>query len=898
MSVNALPEANHASDAAQQDYAIYYTLVQNLPNMSVFVFDKDFRYLVAEGWFSSVLGLSKADYIGKTLWKVLPPAMAASLAPYYQAALDGKTVEFEGEVENIVYRTQVTPIKDTNGQIIAGLFISQDITEGRRTQSALQEAEERYRSLVDNSLNAILLMDAGGNILMANPEAHRLFGHTGEALIQSSVFNLLDMTDPVTEAAYRTLRQTHLFRGEICLKRRDSSLFFAEISAKIYPGSDRVSLSIRDITLRKQAEAALQESEIRFRQIAEYMGQVAYLFDVASKRIIFVNPAYETVLGLSRESLYTDPLSYLNVIHPEDQARIREFAYRPMTNDVDSEFRVIKPDGTIRWIQLRISPILDANGVLYRIVGTAEDITANKQYRVALAESEAQLQYVTENAPFMIYIVDIIHNEVVYVNQYTAEFFNVTVDELKLGNNPITPDKIHPDDLAMVENYRRSRLYRANAEQNQGFECRIMNSQGEWRWMLAQTRVLSRNAEGKPERLTTVVLDITDRKHREEREHEHRRLLQVQYDMATLMHTTLNLDEVYDRFVEIVSQVIPNDLLNIFVIDNDLGHIVCQQGYPESLKDALALQMYTVDSLPGIRDMQRNRQLLVIADIAPDEHYFIEAIDGMHSYLGAPIVAGGELLGIISLGSRAVDFFTAAHAEYLQAFVNQAAGAIQNAKLHQESQRLAASKERERLARELHDSVTQTLFSASMIAQSLPHLWKNGETEVRQVIADLARLTQGALAEMRTLLVELHPEAVEAGDLGELLKYLLNTLAAQRPIATKLELIGHQQLKPEVQVAFYRIAQAALNNILNHSQAEETIVRLQRGSDRAELSITDDGQGFDINAISANHFGLSNMRQRARAIGAELTIYSGTNEGTQLTLTWMPDSISKQENRL
>jgi signal transduction histidine kinase len=271
--------------------------------------------------------------------------------------------------------------------------------------------------------------------------------------------------------------------------------------------------------------------------------------------------------------------------------------------------------------------------------------------------------------------------------------------------------------------------------------------------------------------------------------------------------------------------------------------------------------------------------------------------DNSLSFLAVPVRLDNDMIGIIRVSAKEPNHFDEDRIQQLMHFAVQMSLAIKNIRLHRRLQNNAVSYERQRLARELHDSVTQTLFSASMVAQSLPHLWKYGEIEVKQAIADLGRLAQGALAEMRTLLVELRPEAIEAGDLPELLKYLLDALAGQRQLSIDLQCSGHTKLPADVQVVFYRIAQDALNNILKHSEATTVHTRLMLKVDQAELHIADNGRGFDKNIIPANHFGLSTITERAREIGAVLTVDSAMGKGTQLTLIWNASATTHQPEK-
>ncbi len=197
----------------------------------------------------------------------------------------------------------------------------------------------------------------------------------------------------------------------------------------------------------------------------------------------------------------------------------------------------------------------------------------------------------------------------------------------------------------------------------------------------------------------------------------------------------------------------------------------------------------------------------------------------------------------------------------------------------------AVASERTRLARDLHDAVTQTLFSASLIAEVLPDLWDMNQAEARKRLEELRQLTRGALAEMRTLLVELRPNALIDVPLPVLLKQLCESFIGRARLPVQLNVEGNRALPPDVQMAFYRITQEALNNIVKHAQATQVIVTLRLDSN-VRLSIADNGVGFDPASVPADHLGTKIMRERAEAIGAAYSLYSEPGEGAQISVTW------------
>ena len=208
-----------------------------------------------------------------------------------------------------------------------------------------------------------------------------------------------------------------------------------------------------------------------------------------------------------------------------------------------------------------------------------------------------------------------------------------------------------------------------------------------------------------------------------------------------------------------------------------------------------------------------------------------------------------------------------------------------NELLQQKAAQEAVTAERTRLARDLHDAVTQTLFSATLIADVLPDIWQANESEGKRRLEELRQLTRGALAEMRTLLVELRPNALVEVPLPTLLRQLSEALTGRARIDIQFSFEGERALPPDVQVAFYRIAQEALNNVVKHSKASQAAVMLRLG-EQVRLSITDNGTGFDPSTITADHLGLKIMCERSDAIGAKFNLYSEPGEGAQVTVTW------------
>lgn len=198
----------------------------------------------------------------------------------------------------------------------------------------------------------------------------------------------------------------------------------------------------------------------------------------------------------------------------------------------------------------------------------------------------------------------------------------------------------------------------------------------------------------------------------------------------------------------------------------------------------------------------------------------------------------------------------------------------------------AIAAEREHLARELHDSVTQSIYTSSLIAEALPEVWKTHPQEAIDSLDDLRQLNEGALAEMRSLLLELHPEEIADRPLDELLYQLREAMSARTHLPITISMSGECALEKQVQMAFYRIAQEALINISKHARADKAWISLHCNPNGSRLQIRDNGIGFSPDAVSATHLGLNIMRERAKAVGAQFSITSQPEQGTDMTVEW------------
>ncbi len=241
--------------------------------------------------------------------------------------------------------------------------------------------------------------------------------------------------------------------------------------------------------------------------------------------------------------------------------------------------------------------------------------------------------------------------------------------------------------------------------------------------------------------------------------------------------------------------------------------------------------------------------------------------------------------GLVLLYSWAREF-SEEDIQMATSFSNHTALAIANAQLRSQAEESAVSAERSRLARDLHDAVTQTLFATSLIAEVLPRLWQRNPEAGMQKVDEIRELTRGALAEMRTLLMELRPTALMDVPLSDLLQQLSEAFTGRARVPVSLDVSKEVVLPSNVKIGFYRIAQEALNNIQKHSRASQVEIRMVQQDGQVELMIRDNGVGFDPQRKLPDHFGLGIMEERAQSVDAQFALESQPGEGTTISVVW------------
>jgi PAS domain S-box-containing protein len=397
--------------------------------------------------------------------------------------------------------------------------------------------------------------------------------------------------------------------------------------------------------------------------------------------------------------------------------------------------------------------------------------------------------------------------------------------------------------------------------------------------------------------LLGIVRDISKRVQAEQslqkrveiRAHEQDTLLAISHTLASTLELQPGL--ILDQLREIIEYTHGG----LFALDDSTLVTLAMRGTPQLEQSSpFRIHVQGPEILAALFNGHRPIRITDVWSEDPQAKFLRSLLDdgaaalleGIQSWMWVPLAVKNRIIGGMGVAHKKPDYFSPHHADLALSVANQAAITMVNAELYGQAQELAVMEERQRLARNLHDAINQSLFSAGLIAEVLPRLWDQDQDLARRSLEDLRKLTRGAQAEMRALLAELRPSTLTDAELGDLLHLLGNAFTGRTNITAKVTVEGDGVLPPETQVAFYRICQEALNNVIKHAGANSVEIYLKHKDDAIELSLHDDGRGFNPEQIESGHYGLSMMRERAEAVGAHLSITSQPGQGTELTIHW------------
>lgn len=339
----------------------------------------------------------------------------------------------------------------------------------------------------------------------------------------------------------------------------------------------------------------------------------------------------------------------------------------------------------------------------------------------------------------------------------------------------------------------------------------------------------------------------------------------------------LDLEEVLEIVCSQAQQLTGALGSTVFLVEDD-GWL--QRALSIGVAPPIADRILIDESLTGIA--VRRGELLLINNPDREAQRYCWG-DELTALLAVPLWVQEDVIGTLNVVNKPGGF-TTEDARIIRLFAAQAAIAIENARLSQQVEHLAVMEERQRLARELHDSVTQALYSVTLHSEAALRLLAAGNREAAAgYLQELRNTAQQALREMRMLIFELRPPILEHEGLIAALQARLDAVEARAGLQSELRVTGEEQLPYAVAEELYRIAQEALNNVIKHAQAQRVTVHVRCDDPVCCLEVRDNGSGFDTNRVlEYDGWGLRGMQERAERIGGQLIIESAPGKGTRI----------------
>jgi PAS domain S-box-containing protein len=570
-------------------------------------------------------------------------------------------------------------------------------------------------------------------------------------------------------------------------------------------------------------------------------------------------------------------------------------------------------------LEIQASPVLDGAGNVESAVVAIQDISNRKQAEMALRTSEERFRAVVENIIEGIIFMDKDRN-IMYMSPSYGRLKGNYPEEI-IGQSGI--GFVHPDDQAYTANKFRELLQQPGTTING--EYRIQHQDGSWVWIETNAINLLDNPH-----IRAVVLtsrDITNRKQAEVDLANNRNQLELLVKKRTdelndankqlqlriewlsevnkIHQTITGTDSIAAAYqalsVRILQLLGANAVFIVRWADQDThSDLYCSMAINGVAPESTIIQASFEKDTPLRQELDQGKTLLYSADQAfllPEPIGACFHDHAFESFLLAPIMVRQPVIGVLGIVSpRPIKDFIPYKVNLIERMGYDLADLEQDAILLDQVLVLATLDERSRLARDLHDSVTQVLFSANLLAEVLPNIWRRDPELGLQKLDKLRQLTRGALAEMRTMLLELRPSAVINTPLSDLLVQLAEAIASRSGLQFQLFIERVPSLPENVQVNFYRIAQEALNNVVKHAQARQVMMSLSASTHPGEfnrktgytinLMILDDGVGFPTEGRRSDQLGIGIMHERAAAIQATFELESTPGHGTQMTLIW------------
>lgn len=643
-------------DEARQKEAKLSTMLDSIGD-AVIVVRKDQKILRMNPVAEKLTGFSFSESVGRQIneiFKIINSKTREPLgSPVEKVLITGDSVELANHTSlirkdnsELQISDSCAPIRDSNGQVSGVILIFRDISYEYQQREKLQRSEKYNRSLLEAIPDLIFVFNRQGVFLTAHAAK-------GKLILPPEKFIGLEFSQVLPEKVAAKLQ----FYFKKLLEEKKNQTFNYSISIDattkdfecrlIIIDEERVLALSRDITEKRLAEEALKASEEKFRQISESMGEVFWLRSADNAKMLYVNPAYEKVWARSCDSLYENPESFIDSVHDSDKPAVsRAFHEYLQSGKFDIDFRIVRVDGDIRWVNARSFPVRDENGIIVRHTGIAVDITARRKAEEDLHEKSQELNRYFTSSLDLLCIADL--NGI--FRRLNPEWEKCLGWGLRELEGRAFMNLVHPDDVSATQQAMAT-LSGKNEVRN--FVNRFRCKDGSYRFIQWRSTTAG-------DLIYAVARDITDEKVLEARLKRHDEIVTM---MARLSTMFINIrgedtDAKINYALENVGTVLDVDRVYVFKYTDDLKlcsntYEWCNHGIEPQID---FLQDVPSDLLPWWTERMRNLQPIILKsldELPPDaigERGVLEP-QGIKSLLVMPLSIEGTVDGFIGFDS-------------------------------------------------------------------------------------------------------------------------------------------------------------------------------------------------------------------------------------------------------
>lgn len=752
-----ITEQKQAQEALHENQTRYQNLVETSHDL-IWTIDTQGRFTFVNRAARDIYGYEPEELIGKSFVEVLDNQNYGpkDFEKFHEMiekenALHGfETYVRHRDGRQVILSTNSIPLCDEHGKLTGVAGSSHDITVRKKVEDIFREERNLLRTVIDNLPDRIYAMDMQGRKTLSNiADWSAAGGKTMEDVIGKTDF---DLYPSELAEEYRKLDQAVLDSGKPVINYEEPGLdadgnFVSILTSKIPLRDDEgnvvglVGIG-RDITERKQTEEKLRRSETRYRLVTKATNDVIWEWDPKTNQLLWSENA-KHVFEYPEEEIGPDEKWWDDRLHPEDRSRVLTKLDALIAGSGSlwmEEYRFLLKDGSYAHISDQGYIERDETGAPVRMIGAMSNISSRKEAEI---ERQALLEIMQglANTKDLQELLKLIHASIAKVI-YAENFFVILYQpDTGLFEEIYSVDQYDPPALpAKLEDSITSHVFRSGEPllltqasfeelEAEGKVKLIGTDSASWLGVPLKTsgRTIgvmavqdyennNRYSEHDKDFLASIASQAAlaiERKRSEAAEHEQRVLAEAMRDTAETLSRTLDYGEVLDHILSAVGRVVPHDAGSILLIEKEAAQVVRSRGYDKhgfSNAEILGTKLPLANTT-NLRRMFETKQPEVIYDTHTySDWQRISTTDWLRSSVGAPILIYGEVIGFICLDSQATEYFTPVHAERLEAFANQAALAIHNARLLQQAQEEIAERKRAEEALRESEEHYRTIF--------------------------------------------------------------------------------------------------------------------------------------------------------------------------------------------